>query len=97
MRPLPLGRKNWLHAGSDADGERAAAVFSLTETAKLNRLDPQGYLRQVLQRIAEHPIKRVHELLPWNLATVRARLHQRDAVGPGNAPCGLSTTQHGIR
>ena len=61
MRPIPLGRKNWLHAGSDAGGERAAAVFSLTETAKLNGLDPEDYLRQVLERIAEHPVKRVHE------------------------------------
>ena len=48
MRPIPLGRKNWLHAGSDTGGERAAAIFSLTETAKLNMLDPEDYLRQVL-------------------------------------------------
>jgi hypothetical protein len=80
MRPIPLGRKNWLHAGSDAGGERAAAIFSLTETAKLNGLDPEGYLHQVLERIAEHPVKRVHELLPWNLTRVRARLDQRDAA-----------------
>jgi transposase len=80
MRPIPLGRKNWLFAGSDAGGERAAAVYSLTETAKLNGLDPEHYLRQVLERIADHPVKRVHELLPWNLAQVRARLDQRDAA-----------------
>lgn len=80
MRPIPLGRKNWLHAGSDAGGERAAAIFSLTETAKLNSLDPEDYLRQVLERIAEHPVKRVHELLPWNLARVRERLDQREAA-----------------
>lgn len=80
MRPIPLGRKNWLHAGSDAGGERAAAIFSLTETAKLNMLDPEDYLRQVLERIADHPVKRVHELLPWNLASVRARLDQREAA-----------------
>jgi transposase len=80
MRPMTLGRKNWLHVGSDAGGERAAAIYSLTETAKLNLLDPEDYLRQVLERIAEHPVKRVHELLPWNLTTVRARLHQRDAA-----------------
>jgi hypothetical protein len=80
MRPMTLGRKNWLHMGSDAGGERAAAIYSLTETAKLNGLDPEDYLRQVLQRIAEHPVKRVHELLPWNLPNVRARLDQRDAA-----------------
>ena len=80
MRPIPLGRKNWLHAGSDAGGERAAAIFSLTETAKLNMLDPEDYLRQVLERIADHPVKRVHELLPWNLTSVRARLDQREAA-----------------
>ena len=80
MRPIPLGRKNWLHAGSDAGGERAAAIFSLTETAKLNMLDPEDYLRQVLERIADHPVKQVHELLPWNLASVRTRLDQREAA-----------------
>jgi transposase len=80
MRPIPLGRKNWLFAGSDAGGERAAAIYSLTETAKLNGLDPEDYLRQVLERIADHPVKRVHELLPWNLAQVRTRLDQRDAA-----------------
>lgn len=77
MRPMTLGRKNWLFAGSDAGGERAAAIYTLTETAKLNMLDPEDYLRRVLERIAEHPVKRVHELLPWNLAGVRARLDQR--------------------
>ncbi len=80
MRPMTLGRKNWLFAGSDAGGERAAAIYSLAETAKLNALDPEDYLRQVLERIAEHPVKRVHELLPWNLTGVRARLDQRNAA-----------------
>ncbi len=80
MRPMTLGRKNWLFAGADAGGERAAAIYSLTETAKLNGLDPEDYLRQVLERIAEHPVKRVHELLPWNLTGVRVRLDQRDAA-----------------
>jgi transposase len=80
MRPMTLGRKNWLFAGADAGGERAAAIYSLTETAKLNMLDPEDYLRQVLGCIAEYPVKRVHELLPWNLAGVRARLDQREAA-----------------
>jgi hypothetical protein len=54
--------------GSDAGGERAAAIYSLVETAKLNGLDPQAYLREVLTRIADHPINRIDELLPWNIA-----------------------------
>jgi len=80
MRPVTLGRKNWLFAGSNAGGERAAAIYSLTETAKLNGLDPEDYLRQVLERIAEYPVKRVHELLPWNLTGIRVRLDQREAA-----------------
>jgi transposase len=68
LRAVALGRKNYLFAGSDAGGERAAIIYSLLGTAKLNGIDPEGYLRYVLERIAEHPINRVAELLPWNLA-----------------------------
>ena len=53
--------------GSDAGGERAAALYSLVETAKLNGLDPEAYLHAVFERIAEHPINRINELLPWNI------------------------------
>jgi transposase len=80
MRPMTLGRKNWLFAGSNSGGERAAAIYTLTESAKLNGLDPEDYLRKVLERIADHPVKRVHEFLPWNLDSVRQRLDQRDAA-----------------
>jgi transposase len=68
LRAVVLGRKNFLFAGSDAGGERAAAIYSLIATAKLNHLNPEAYLRNVLSRIAEHPINRIEELLPWNLA-----------------------------
>ena len=67
IRPLALGRKNYLFAGSDAGGERAAAAYTLIETGKLNSLDPEAYLRAVIGRIADHPINRIAELLPWNI------------------------------
>ena len=80
MRPMVLGRKNRLFAGSDSGGHSAAAAYSLIQTARLNQLDPEDYLRQVLERIADHPIRRVHELLPWNLTGIRTRLDQRNAA-----------------
>ena len=69
LRVVALGRKNYLFAGSDAGGERAAAIYSLLGSAKLNDLDPELYLRYVLERIADHPVNRIKELLPWNLAS----------------------------
>ncbi len=68
LRVVALGRKNYLFAGSDAGGDRAAAFYSLIGTAKLNGIDPELYLRTVLARIASHPVNRIDELLPWNLA-----------------------------
>lgn len=68
LRAVALGRKNDLFAGSDAGGERAANIYSLIGTAKLNGINPEAYLRHVLERIAEHPIKKLDELLPWNVA-----------------------------
>jgi transposase len=69
LRAVALGRKNYLFAGSDNGGERAAAIYSLIGTAKLNDRDPENYLRMVLSRIADHPVNRISELLPWNLDT----------------------------
>ena len=71
LRAVALGRKNYLFAGSDAGGERAAAIYSLLGSAKLNGIDPEAYLTSVLRRIADHPINRVAELLPWNLFPTR--------------------------
>lgn len=68
LRAVALGRKNYLFAGSDSGGERAAVFYSLIGSAKLNGLDPELYLRHVLSRIADHPIARIEELLPWNVA-----------------------------
>ena len=68
LRAVALGRKNWLFAGSDDGGERAAAIYTLIGTAKLNDLNPEAYLTHVLARIADHPINRIDELRPWNVA-----------------------------
>jgi transposase len=67
LRAVALGRKNYLFAGSNTGGERAAAIYSLIGSAKLNGIDPEAYLAHVLARIADHPINRIEELLPWNL------------------------------
>lgn len=67
LRAIALGRKNYLFVGSNEGGNRAAAMYSLIGTAKLNGLDPEAYLRHVLERIADHPINRIAELLPWNV------------------------------
>jgi transposase len=68
LRVVALGRKNYLFCGSDAGGERAAAIYSLLGSAKLNGLDPEIYLQHVLTQIADHPINRIEELLPWNVS-----------------------------
>jgi len=68
LRAVVLSRKNYLFAGSDAGGEHAAAISSLIGTAELNNLDHEAYLREVLSRIADCPINRIQELLPWSLA-----------------------------
>jgi transposase len=66
LRCIPLGRKAWLFCGSDRGGQRAAVIYTLIQTAKLNDVDPQAWLADVLARIADHPATRLDELLPWN-------------------------------
>ena len=76
LRCVALGRKNFLFAGSDAGGQRAAAIYSLIGTAKLNGLDPEAYLRYVISHINEHRITKITELLPWNVAAKLPRFSQ---------------------
>ena len=66
LRGIAIGRKNWLFAGSDQGGHRAATIYSLVETAKLNGVDPEAWLKNTISRIADHPARRINELLPWN-------------------------------
>ena len=66
LRGIAIGRRNWTFCGSDSGGHRAAAIYTLIETAKLNDVDPQAWLADVLARLPDHPAKRVDELLPWN-------------------------------
>jgi len=76
LRAVAIGRKNYLHVGSDVGGQSAAVIYTLLGTAKLNGINPQLYLRHVLERIAEHPINRIDELLPWAVATRLSDTHQ---------------------
>ena len=68
LRGIAIGRRNYLFAGADSGGERAAAIYSLIGTAKLNGVDPEAWLRHVLANIADHPVNRVDAFLPWNCA-----------------------------
>ena len=73
LRGVAVGRKNWTFAGSDEGGRRAAAIYTLIETAKLNDVDPQAWLADVLARLPDHPAKRIDELLPWNWKRTRVQ------------------------
>jgi hypothetical protein len=75
LRAVAIGRKNYLFAGSDSGGERAAAVCSLIGSAKLNGLDPEAYLRHVLACIADHPVNRIADLLPWTISLQTTQQH----------------------
>ena len=72
LRTVALGRRNYLFGGADIGGERAASMYCLIGSAKLNGIDPEAYLSTVLTRIADHPINRIDELLPWNLYPAQA-------------------------
>ena len=80
LRGVALGRRSWLFAGSDRGGDRAAAMYSLIITAKLNDVDPRAWLADVLARIADHPASRLHELLPWHWREARAAAATAEAA-----------------
>jgi len=84
LRAVALGRENYLFCGADSGGHRAAAIYSLVGSAKLNGLDPELYLRQVLTSIPEHPISRIDELLPWKIVLA-------DTPPPPSSPAEVST------
>lgn len=77
---MALGRKNFLFAGSDAGGDRAAAIYSLLGSAKLNGLDPEAYLRFVIERIADYSIHKLDDLLPWHVAEQFAKTEHHAAA-----------------
>jgi len=79
LRGIALGRKSWLFCGSDRGGRRAAAMYSLIVTAKINGVDPQAWLADVLARIAAHPAHRLDELLPWNWTPPTSAISARAA------------------
>lgn len=68
MKPMAIGRKNWMFAGSEGGGKAMAIAYTLIESAKLNKVDPQAWLTWILFRIADHKINRLDELLPWRYA-----------------------------
>jgi transposase len=80
IRGIAVGRRNWTFCGSDSGGHRAAVMYTLIETAKLNDVDPKAWLADVLARIADHPIQQLDALLPWNWKSAREREAQRRAA-----------------
>lgn len=93
MRCVAMGRKNWPFAGPGAGGHRAAAIYTLIETCKLNEVDPRAWLADVLKRLPNHPAKRIHELLPWAWGPRSRPLAQPEAPRPRIVP----ETQGGLR
>jgi transposase len=75
LRGIALGRKSWLFAGSDRGGRRAAVMYSLIVSAKMNDVDPQAWMAHVLANIAQHPANRLNELLPWNWRPLAVEMH----------------------
>lgn len=79
LRPIGIGRKNWLFAGADTGAETLARAMTIIETAKLNGLDPLAYLADVLDRIHDHKFNKLDELLPWNWASLASAMNSQAA------------------
>jgi len=83
VRPVTLGRKNYLFMGSEAGGKSAAIAYTLIETAKMNKVNPEAWLAWVLERIQDHPAKRIHDLLPWAYQDIiNAAEHDAEVANP---------------
>ena len=81
IRGMGIGRRNFLFFGSDSGGERAAIIYTLIESCKLGKIDPQRYLQYVIERIADHPIDKIEDLLPWNVADkIKTTNNDTDAI-----------------
>jgi transposase len=86
LRGIAVGRNNWTFAGSDAGGRRAAAIFTLIESAKLDDVDPQAWLADVLARLQDHPARHIAELLPWNWNLLQQQQQRAAAQNPWPSP-----------
>jgi hypothetical protein len=91
LRCIAVGRNNWTFAGSDAGGRRAAAIYTLIETAKLNDVDPQAWLTDVLARLHDHPARRITDLLPWELETAATAAATSSRLNPSQSRLTPST------
>jgi len=74
IRPLTLGRQNWTFLGSDSGGDRAAVFYTIIQTCRLNDINPEAYLADIIGRIGDHPANQIDELLPWNWQPTNADL-----------------------
>jgi len=80
VRPVTLGRKNYLFMGSEAGGKSAAIAYTLIETCKMNGVNPEAWLAWVLERIQDHPVNRINELLPWEYQSIFDEEKRKDAA-----------------
>src|SRR5215218_9176536 len=95
LRGIALGRKSWLFAGSDRGGERAAVMYTLIQTAKLNGVDPQAWLADILARINDHNIQNLDQLLPWNWTRISNKPTASSSAAKGRTIITPPSSQNG--